>query len=72
MRYHFSPQYAYCNLEKDGVLKHYTDIIYYNHSTISNDMLLFLQTLNIEIDWFYGWGPYQNQTLLEGKNSVQS
>ena len=47
------------------MLNHYTDIIYYDHSTITDDIVTFLESMDIEMNWFYGWGPHHNQTLLD-------
>ena len=63
---HFSPQYTYCNLQT--VSRYFTDYLFYHHSSIGNDAEQFLRSLDIDIQWFYKWGEYENQTMFESKS----
>ena len=69
---HFSPQYAYCNLEK-VYKRYYTDTIFYNIDTFDYDIQSFLTKTDIaknELEWYYKWGTYHNETIF-GSQSTQ-
>ena len=45
---HFRPQYTFCGLDKEGILKYFDYIIYYDRSAFSTDLSKFIHHLHVD------------------------